>query len=192
MDRLSLDPRVFRILAGAGKPFARSVDIQAASRRLVDRAYFALAMLASALIAFAHFLAFFALATALILQLALVSESISVAIARRIQRADRAYGIAAILVLIFGILRVVYFEKGVDYYLSNTFFLLKMGLFIAVGLLSIYPTICYQRWNPVLKQDIVPELSMQAVRKLRKIMHTELVGIMGILLCASLMAKGFG
>ena len=149
-------------------------------------------MLASALVAFAHFSAFFALTAALVLQLALISESISVATARRIQRADRAYAIAAVLVLIFGILRVVYFEKGVDYYLGNTFFLLKIGLFVAVGLLSIYPTICYQRWNADLNQDIAPELSMQAVLKIRKIMHTELVGILGILLCASLMAKGFG
>lgn len=149
-------------------------------------------MFLSALIAFAHFSAFFALTAALVLQLALISDSVSVATARRIQRADRAYAIAAVLVLIFGILRVVYFEKGVDYYLGNTFFLLKIGLFVAVGLLSIYPTICYQRWTPDLNQDIAPALSIQTVQKLRKIMHTELVGILAILLCASLMAKGFG
>jgi putative membrane protein len=149
-------------------------------------------MLASALVAFAHFFAFFALTAALVLQLALLSESISVTTARRIQRADRTYAIAAVLVLIFGILRVVYFEKGVDYYLGNTFFLLKIGLFVAVGLLSIYPTIYFQRWNADLNQDIAPEMSVQALQKIRKIMHTELVGILGILLCASLMAKGFG
>ena len=65
-----------------------------------------------------------------------------------------------------------------------------MGLFILVGLLSIYPTICYLRWNPQLKLDIAPELSTQAMQKLRKIIHTELVGILGVLLCASLMEKG--
>jgi putative membrane protein len=149
-------------------------------------------MVTAALIAFVHFLAFFALTAALMLQLTLISQSISVATARRIQRADRFYGMSAILILIFGILRVVYFEKGADYYLSNTFFLLKIALFIIVGLLSIYPTVYYTRWNPELKLDIAPELSIQAVQKLRKIIHTELVVIIGILLCASLMAKGFG
>ena len=149
-------------------------------------------MLWSALIAFGHFLAFFSLTAALVLQLSLILESISVAAARRIQRADRAYGLAAILLLIFGFLRVVYFEKGADYYFNNTFFLLKLGLFVGVGLLSIYPTIYYMRWNPELKQDIAPEMSMHAVQKIRNIIHTELVGIMGILLFASLMAKGFG
>jgi len=149
-------------------------------------------MLVSALIAFAHFFAFFALTAALMLQLTLLSDSISVAIARRIQRADRVYGMSAILILIFGLLRVVYFEKGADYYFGNTFFLLKIGLFIILGLLSIFPTICYLRWNPELKLDIAPELSIREVQKLRKIIHSELVVILGILLCASLMAKGYG
>jgi putative membrane protein len=149
-------------------------------------------MIVPALIAFAHFLAFFALTAALVMQLGLISDSISVATARRIQRADRAFGISSVLLLIFGFLRVIYFEKGSDYYFSNTFFLIKIGLFIGVGLLSIYPTVSYLRWNPELNQDIEPEVSSLEVLKLRKIIHTELVGIMGILLCASLMAKGFG
>ena len=43
-------------------------------------------MLAASLIAFGHFISMFALIAALVLQLALVSESMGVAIARRIQR----------------------------------------------------------------------------------------------------------
>lgn len=149
-------------------------------------------MVTAALIAFAHFLAFFALTAALVMQLGLISDSINVATARRIQRADRAYGISSVLLLIFGFLRVVYFEKGTEYYFGNTFFLIKMALFIGVGLLSIYPMVSYMRWNPELKQGIEPEISGRQAQKLRKFIHTELVGIMGILLCASLMAKGFG
>ena len=75
-------------------------------------------MIIAALVAFAHFFAFFALTAALILQLTLIAESISVDTAKRIQRADQAYGIAALLLLIFGLLRVFYFEKGADYYFS--------------------------------------------------------------------------
>jgi len=149
-------------------------------------------MLAATLIAFFHFFAFFALTAALVMQLALISESISVDTARRIQRADRVYGITAILILMFGFLRVIYFEKGTEYYFNNTFFMLKIGLFIGIGLLSIYPTICYLRWNSDLTKDIAPQLSIQALKMIRNIIHTELVVILGILLCASLMAKGFG
>ena len=149
-------------------------------------------MLLGAVAAFAHFFAFFALTAALVFQLGLLSNPVSVDTARRIARADRAYGLAAMLLLIFGFLRVVYFEKGTDYYFDNTFFLIKLALFIGVGLLSIYPTVCYQRWGPDLKQEILPEISSSTQTRIRKIIHYELIGILGILLCASLMAKGFG
>ena len=149
-------------------------------------------MIIASLVSFAHFLAFFAITTALILQLTLISESISVEIAKRIQRADLAYGIFALLLLIFGFLRVFYFEKGADYYFSNVFFLLKLGLFVLVGLMSLYPTIIYRRWNSELKQNIAPDLSPQQVFLLRRIIHTELVGILVLLLCASMMARGLG
>jgi putative membrane protein len=66
-------------------------------------------MLWSALIAFGHFLAFFALTAALVLQLTLVSESIGGYTARRIKRADRAYGLSPMLLRVFGFLSVVYF-----------------------------------------------------------------------------------
>jgi putative membrane protein len=149
-------------------------------------------MLAASLIAFGHFISLFALIAALVLQLALVSDSMSVEIARRVQRADRIYGLAAMSILTFGFLRVVYFEKGSAYYFSNTFFLVKLGLFIVVGLISIYPTILYSRWSKDLKQEIAPGISEGVVKRLRRIIHWELVLLGGILLCASLMAKGFG
>jgi putative membrane protein len=149
-------------------------------------------VLLAALVAFVHFLAFFVLTTTLVLQLGLLSDSISVVTARRIQRADRVSGIAAVLVLIFGFLRVVYFEKGADYYFDNTFFLIKLALFIAAALLSIYPTLCYARWSPELKLEIAPEISAPMLLRIRKIIHYELIAILGILACASLMAKGFG
>ena len=50
-------------------------------------------MLLAALVAFGHFLAFFALAAALVLTLALINESMSVDKARRVRRADRVAGL---------------------------------------------------------------------------------------------------
>ncbi len=149
-------------------------------------------MLLAAFVAFVHFLAFFVLTTTLVLQLGLLSDSISVTTARRIQRADRISGIAAMLVLVFGFLRVYYFEKGADYYFDNNFFLIKLALFIAAALISIYPTLCYARWSAELKQEIAPEIPAPMILRIRKIIHYELIGILGILICASLMAKGFG
>jgi putative membrane protein len=149
-------------------------------------------MLIPALVAFAHFLAFFALAAALVLELALLIESPGVEVARRIQRADLVVGMAALLLLVAGFLRVIYFEKGGDYYFANTFFQIKLALFIIAGVISLYPSALFRRWNSELKQGIPPELDADTVRRLKKIIHWELVLIGGMLICASLMAKGFG
>ena len=149
-------------------------------------------MLAAALIAFGHFLAFFALAAVLVLELALVAESLSVETARRIQRADMFLGASAILLLLFGFLRVIYFEKGSEYYFSNTFFQIKLALFVIAGAISLYPSAVFRRWRSELKPDLAPALRAATVRRLKKIIHWELVLIGGMLVCASLMAKGFG
>ena len=149
-------------------------------------------MLTAALVAFGHFLAFFALTAALVLELTLIAESMSVEVARRVRRADRIAGLFAGLLLLFGTLRVIYFEKGGEYYADNLFFQIKIGLFLLAALISIYPTICFARWKSDLDQDIAPVLSGEQVKNLRRALHWELVLIAGILLCASLMARGIG
>ena len=149
-------------------------------------------MLSAALVAFGHFLAFFALTAAIVLELALLRESPSLETAKRIRRADRVAGLAALLVLVFGFLRVLYFEKGSAYYFDNSFFQIKLALFFAAALLSIYPTLRFRRWSSELRQGVAPEVDADAVTRIKRVLHWELVLIMGILLCASLMAKGFG
>ncbi len=149
-------------------------------------------MLVAALIAFGHFLAFFSLSAALVLQRALLAESLSVETARRIQRADLVLDIAAVLLLLFGFLRVIYFEKGSAYYFGNTFFQIKLASFVIAGIISLYPSAVYRRWSSELKQGIAPELESDMLRRLKKIIHWELVLIGAILICASLMAKGIG
>jgi len=149
-------------------------------------------MLSGALVAFGHFLAFFVLTAALVLELSLLTESMSVEVARRIRRADRIAGLFAGLILLFGTLRVIYFEKGGEYYADNLFFQIKIGLFLLAALISLYPTICFARWKGDLEQGIAPLLNDRQVKSLRSALHWELVLIAGILLCASLMARGFG
>lgn len=148
--------------------------------------------LSSALIAFGHFITFFGMASALTLQVALVKPSLDFETAKRVQRSDRVYGLMAVLILVFGFLRVFYFEKGADYYFSNTFFLIKLSVFVIVGLMSIYPTVTYLRWNKEIKQGVAPTFSAADSAKLRKFLHYQLIGIAVVLFCASMMAKGFG
>ena len=149
-------------------------------------------MLTAALVAFAHFLAFFALTASIVVTLSLVSDVRSLETAQRIRRADRAAGLSALAVLLFGFLRVFYFEKGSDYYLDNTFFLLKLGLFFTTALLSIYPTLQFASWGQALRESRPPSVSAGTVARIKRVLHWELILLAGVMLCASLMAKGYG
>lgn len=149
-------------------------------------------MIISALVSFGHFIAFFAMTAALVLQLAILRPSPDIDTAKRIQRADRAYGLMAMLLLVFGLLRVFYYDMGSDYYFNNTFFLIKLTLFIGVGLMSFRPTITYMGWRKEIEQNIAPTFTEAESIKLRKLLHYQLTAMGGIIFCASMMAKGLG
>jgi putative membrane protein len=93
---------------------------------------------------------------------------------------------------LFGFSRVIWFEKGVDYYFNNLFFLAKIALFVVAGLLSIYPTRIYLRWSQALAKNILPDLSTSNLHSLKRCIHRQLVIVMLVIFCASMMAKGFG
>lgn len=142
--------------------------------------------------AFLHHLAAFTLAAALACEFILMRSQWTLDNARNLQRADLVYGVSAGLVLIIGALRVVYFEKGLDYYLQSLPFIIKLVLFVTVGLLSILPTLEFISWNTTLRQDQLPNLDRRKMQRIRGIIHLELAGIVLILLMASLMARGIG
>lgn len=125
-------------------------------------------------------------------ELMLLAEPLNLQSARKIQRMDAVYGLAAGLILVLGFLRVMYFEKGPHYYSHSGPFIAKMALFVTVGLISIYPTMVFLKWGKSLKQGLVPEVSMQQQRKLRGIIHLELTLLVLVVLAAAMMAKGIG
>ena len=146
----------------------------------------------SALFAFLHHGAAFALVSALVSERILSREELTLRDARRILNADRVYGIAAGVVLVVGALRVAFFEKGPQYYLHSAPFIAKVSLFAIVGLLSIYPTLEYLSWRPALKRGEVPAVTEERMHRIRLIILVELAGIALIILCAALMARGIG
>src|SRR5262249_25463668 len=142
--------------------------------------------------AFLHHVAAFALAGSLAVEFALIRTELSAASARKLQVADIAFGVSSGVVLVVGLLRVFYFEKGASYYLHSVPFIAKLALFAVVGLLSIYPTVEFRSWRKVLKQSSAPNVAPGRLRTLRTIIHWELIGVVLILLCAALMARGVG
>ena len=144
------------------------------------------------LFAFLHHLAAFALVATLVLEFVLVQGELDARTARRLRAADMLFGISSGVVLVVGLLRVFYFEKGAAYYFHSAPFIAKLSLFLAVGLLSVYPTVVFASWGKLLKQGQLPVLGDAQRGKLRAVMHLALAGVVLILLFAVLMARGVG
>jgi putative membrane protein len=138
----------------------------------------------NAFMAFLHHVAAFTLVAALAVEFVLIRDPLTPALARRLARADMVLGMSATVLTVVGLLRVFYFEKGAAFYFHNAAFIAKLALFIAVALASIYPTVKFLRWRKVPDPAAVPAI--------RRVLHLELVGIVLILLCAALMARGLG
>ncbi len=142
------------------------------------------------LFAFLHHLAAFTVVAAIALEFVLLRGDLTVWSARRLQVADMVLGIAATLLLLVGLARVFWFEKGATYYFHNHAFLGKLSLFILVALLSIVPTVEFLSWRKAVKAGQVPAVAAGKLKRVRMIVHIELAAIVLILLFAAMMAKG--
>jgi putative membrane protein len=145
-----------------------------------------------AFMAFLHHAAAFALVAALAVELAMLREELDARRARRLQVADMILGLCAGALLVVGLLRVIYFEKGADYYFHNVAFIAKLSLFILIALISIYPTVVFMSWRSAIRTGRAPVADAPRLRRLRQVVHLELAGVLAILLCAALMARGIG
>lgn len=146
----------------------------------------------STIMAFLHHLAAFTLTAAIVYEHTTFRRDLSLTDARRIQRMDIVYGVSAAVVLIIGVLRVFYFEKGAPFYAQNVFFWTKMAGFALAALLSIYPTIRFVSWNTSFAKNQAPEISDQEASRIKLILRLELLAVALILFSAAAMARGLG
>ena len=143
-------------------------------------------------LAFLHHAAAFVIVGVLTAELVLLGGELTLTSARSVLRMDAAYGVAAAVLLVVGFCRVLYTEKGAAYYFHSIPFLVKISLFLIVGLLSIYPTLKYLGWRGALRVGQVPALAPPLRRRLRLIVHIELTLLFVIMLCAALMSRLIG
>ncbi|MGZ5095262.1 MAG: DUF2214 family protein [Burkholderiales bacterium] len=146
----------------------------------------------SAFFAFLHHVAAVTLVAALAIEYVLIQDELTIASARKLQLADLAFGVSAGIVLVIGLLRVFYFEKGPSYYFHSAPFIGKLSLFVLIGLLSIYPTVQFLSWRTSLKVRRAPVVEPRTLRTIRAVIHLELAAVVFILLFAALMARGIG
>src|SRR5688572_26374215 len=121
--------------------------------------------MSGALVALLHHLAAFTLVAALVAEHLLFDRRIEAPAARRLQVVDAVYGLSAGVLLVAGLLRTFYFEKGAQYYFGNPFFVAKLSLFVAIALLSIYPTVSFASWRK--KLEVTPKQALWIPRLLR-------------------------
>jgi putative membrane protein len=144
------------------------------------------------LLAAFHHIAVFSLAAILAAEIALTGGAVDERTALRLARVDAWFGIMAAAALAAGVMRVVFGAKGAQFYLANTFFWIKMALFVAVGLISVSPTFSYIVWRRRVREDASFRPPNLEVARLRRILYAEAALFALIPVCAAAMARGYG
>jgi putative membrane protein len=110
---------------------------------------------------------------------------------QRLFAADNVWGAATGLWLVTGLLRAFGgLEKGSAFYLVSHLFWLKMGLFLLVVALEIWPMVTLIRWRAALRRGGTPDTS--AARGLYAVTHAEMALVVVMVFVAAFMARGFG
>lgn len=135
-----------------------------------------------------HLLCLFVMVGCVVAQQFFIGKEMSRTDLKRIARADLWYGISAIIVVGLGLTLWFGVGKPADFYTYNHLFLLKTGLFIMVGLLSVYPTLYFRNTKKRLKKNEKAEVPRTVILVVR----VELLILLIIPLLAVLMAAGIG
>lgn len=150
------------------------------------------AMTLDLILAIAHHLLAFGLAAILTAEIAMLRPGLTAAGLKRLGLVDAHYGLLALLLIVVGVLRVYYGLKGPDAYISNPWFWAKMGAFLAVGLLSVPPTISILRWRRRVKLEPAFCPYLDEVERVRAWLLAEAALFVLIPVFAAVMARGYG
>lgn len=139
------------------------------------------------LLKYLHFICIFGIVGALVGEHLLFKTKMTRKELQRMFVLDSIYGLSAVLLLIAGFSLWFLVGKPADFYSKNPIFHLKIGLFVIVGLLSLYPTVFFMknRKGEGSEEIEVPKRIIMFIR-------IELLLLFIMPLFASLMAKGIG
>ena len=148
--------------------------------------------MAEVLVVYLHIVAMILIAVFLAIEYLVCVPGLARERVKLLARIDLLYLIAAVLALATGVTRLVWYGKGAVFYLHNPVFYLKLALFVAIGLISIPPTIQYLRWMRLTKTSAGAVAADFEVLRSRRYVLVELVLFALIPLLAVLMARGIG
>ena len=149
-------------------------------------------MALDAALAYFHFLSIFVLFGFLTTEAVIIRCPLDADAIRLLGRVDLWYFGSAAAVLASGFLRLGLGAKGAEFYLSSWPIYVKIGLFLLVGLLSIYPTLAFVRWRRALDHDAAWKVPEAEHRRYRKVVMAEVHIAALIPIFAVIMARGLG
>jgi len=145
-----------------------------------------------AILAYLHFTAIFLLFAFLTVQVILIRQPLDMRTVRLLGRMDIWYFSSAIAALVTGFLRATVGAKGADFYFNAWPIYVKIGLFLAVGLISVKPTMTFIRWKRMYERDAawqVPALEQASMRRLVMV-EVHLAALIPVF--AVIMSRGLG
>ena len=159
---------------------------------LPEAAQAAVNPVASAFAAYGHYLGLVLVVASLTTEKFLVKPELTEDEAQKLVIADSVYGIAGVLVLYTGYLRVTQYGKGWEYYAHEPIFWVKMGLFAVMGSSSLFCTtkIVQMAVKKTNGEENTTVLGEKLSARMQKIINGELLAIGSIPLAAALMARG--
>lgn len=139
------------------------------------------------ILAILHHIAVFGLVAALAMEGAMLrAPAIDPA---RLVRLDAVFGATAVLAVAVGVSRVIWGGKGWAFYEANPFFWAKIGLFAAIGLISILPTLAFFRWRKAAAGNAGFTPPAAEVKRVRLWVGLEALLLVPLLACAAAMAR---
>lgn len=109
----------------------------------------------------------------------------------RLFRADNLWGLAALLWIATGLVRVFGgLEKSSAFYLRNGFFFVKIGLFVVLLAFEMFPMITFIRWRIARARGTIPPTANAPLAVLVRLNDVEIALVVLIAFVASLMSRG--
>ena len=145
-----------------------------------------------AILAYLHYTAIFLLFAFLTVQVILIRQPLDMRTARLLGRMDIWYFSSAIAALITGFLRATVGAKGADFYFNAWPIYVKIGLFLAVGLISVKPTMTFIRWKRMFERDAAWQVPAGEQASMRRLVMVEVHLAALIPVFAVIMSRGLG
>jgi putative membrane protein len=139
------------------------------------------------ILAILHHVAVFGLVATLAMEgVMLRAASVDVS---RLAKVDARFGMTAMLVIVIGVSRVIWGGKGWAFYEANPFFWGKMACFVAIGLISIAPTLLFLRWRKAAAAEAAFAPPPHELKRARMLVGLQALLLVPLLAFAAAMAR---